>query len=277
MNSPTDTTTGVVASLHRYPVKSMLGEDTEQLELDPHGAVGDRALALIDASSGKVATAKQPRWWRSLLQCSAVSSDTGVRVRLPDGQWHGADDVDEVLSALLGRTVAMFDQRSAGATVERPDPERVLSEGLDADIEPAELEIAQGTPGGRFVDHSPLHLITTATLDEIGVDALRYRPNIVLTTPEGFPAFIENDWIGRRFRIGDVHLEATLPTPRCAVPTLEHGNRGREPQALRVPADRNRVEVTGFGVLPCAGFYATVVEPGTIRIGDRITFTATAG
>jgi len=263
---------GVVSALHRYPVKSMLGEDVVQLEVDAHGAVGDRALALIDTATGKVATAKQPRWWRSLLRCSAVCADGGVRVRLPDGQWRSADEVDDVLSALLGRAVAMADHRPAGAAVERPDPERVLSEGLDADIDPAVLEIAQGAPGGRFVDHSSLHLITTATLDEIGVEAMRYRPNIVIATPAGCPAFVENGWIGRRLRIGSVHLEATLPTPRCSVPTLEHGDSGREPCALRIPADRNRVEVAGFGVLPCAGFYANIVQPGVLHTGDDVEF-----
>jgi uncharacterized protein YcbX len=261
---------GVVSALHRYPVKSMLGEDATRLEVDVHGVVGDRALALIDAVTGKVATAKQPRWWRSLLRCSAVSTDGGVRVRLPDGQWRNVDDVDDALSALLGRPVVMADQRRDGASVERPDPERVLSEGLDADIDPAELEIAQGAPGGRFVDHSPLHLITTATLDEIGVRALRYRPNIVIETPTGCPAFVENGWIGRRLRIGSVLLEATLPTPRCSVPTLEHGDSGRERRALRIPADRNRVEVEGFGVLPCAGFYAGVIQTGVLRTGDDV-------
>lgn len=261
---------GVVSALHRYPVKSMLGEDAARLEIDTHGVVDDRALALIDIATGRVATAKQPRWWRSLLRCSAVIADGAVRVRLPNGQWRNADDVDDALSALLGRPVAMADQRQDGAIVERPDPERVLSEGLDADIDPAELEIAQGAPGGRFVDHSPLHLITTATLDEIGVEALRYRPNIVIATPADCPPFVENNWIGRRLRIGPVLLEATLPTPRCSVPTLEHGDSGRELRALRIPADRNRVEVEGFGVLPCAGFYAGVIRPGILHTGDDV-------
>ncbi|MDN5748014.1 MAG: MOSC domain-containing protein [Pseudonocardia sp.] len=274
MNATTAATAGRIGSLHRYPVKSLLGETAAALDLDQHGVVGDRALALIDRITGKVATAKQPRWWRSLLSCQAMTTDDGVVVRLPDGPWRNADTVDDVLSQLLGRQVAMSDRRSAGATVERPDPELVLSQGLDADIEPAELEIAPDTPGGRFVDHSPLHLITTATLDEIGVEALRYRPNIVMTTPDGCPPFVENTWIGRTLRIGTALLQATLPTPRCSVPTLEHGDRGREPRALRVPADRNRVEVTGFGVLPCAGLYATVIEAGTIREGDEIDILA---
>lgn len=261
---------GVVASLHRYPVKSMLGEDAESLEVDRHGVVGDRAFALVDAGTGKVASAKQPRWWRALLQCSAVSTGSGVRVRLPDGEWRPADDVDDRLSALLGRTVVLAGQRAEGAVVERPDPERLLADGLDADVVPAELEIAQGAPGGRFVDHSPLHLITTATLDEIGVDALRYRPNVVLRTPPGTRAFVENGWLGGRFDLGGVRIEVTFPTPRCVVPTLEHGDSGRAPGALRVPADRNRVDVPGFGVLPCAGAYATVLRAGTVARGDAL-------
>lgn len=275
MNTTTAAPDGRIGSLHRYPVKSLLGETAASLDLDQHGVIGDRALALIDCTTGKVATAKQPRWWRSLLQCQAMTTDDGVVVRLPDGQWRSADTVDDLLSQLLGRKVIMSDRRPAGATVERPDPELILSEGLDADIEPAELEIAQGAPGGRFVDHSPLHLITTATLNEIDVEPLRYRPNIVMTTPDDSPPFVENTWLGRKLRIGSVLLQATLPTPRCSVPTLEHGDRNREPRALRIPADRNRIEVPGFGVLPCAGLYANVLEAGTIHEGDEIEVLAT--
>ena len=261
---------GLVSALYRYPVKSMEGEAADALEIDRYGVVGDRALALLDPTTGRVATAKQPRWWRDLLLCSARTTADGVEVRLPDGRSYRADAVDGPLSALLGRTVAMASRRPEGATVERPDPEAVLAEGLDADIEAPELEIAQGTPGGRFVDHSPLHLITTATLAAIGVEALRYRPNVVVETPEGTAAFVENGWLGRRLVLGEVELETTLPTPRCSVPTLDHGGRGREPRALRYVVEHNRVDVPGFGVLPCAGLYATVVRPGTVRAGDAL-------
>ncbi|MCF7547612.1 MOSC domain-containing protein [Pseudonocardia sp. WMMC193] len=260
--------TTTVSTLHRYPVKSMLGEDLPSLEIDAHGVVGDRALALVDPTTGKVATAKQPRWWRDLLQCRAESTDAGVRVHLPGGEVRGAHEVDEPLTALLGRPVAMAYRRPDGALVERPDPEEVLAQGLDAELETPELEIAMGAPGGRFVDHSPLHLITAATLGSLGVEALRYRPNVVVAG--SVAPFVENAWLGRRLRIGEVELEVTLPTPRCSVPTLQHGDLGRAPHALRGPADRNRVEVPGFGVLPCAGCYATVVRTGTIRAGDEV-------
>lgn len=68
-----------------------------------------------------------------------------------------------------------------------------------------------------------------------------------------------------------MRLRGTLPTPRCSVPTLEHGDLPRAPHAVRVPLAANRVDVPGFGVLPCAGVYAEVLEVGTIRRGDEVT------
>ncbi len=263
---------GEVLSLHRYPVKSMLGEDLAALELDTHGVVGDRALALTDPDTGRVATAKQPRHWRRLLTCASAGVGDDVRVTLPDGRTVDAGQAAGQYDQLLGRPGVVAHPRAHGAVVERPDPEDVLAHGLDADVDAPTLEIAQGAPGGRFVDHSPVHLITTATLDALGVEALRYRPNVV-ATPPGTEPFVENGWLGRRLTLGEVVLVPTLPTPRCSVPTLEHGALPRAPHALRGPADRNRVEVDGFGVLPCAGLYARVERTGTLRVGDPLDVT----
>ena len=60
---------GRVAALFRYPVKSMLGEACATIELTTLGVAGDRRYAFIDDESGRVATAKNPRLWRGLLQC----------------------------------------------------------------------------------------------------------------------------------------------------------------------------------------------------------------
>lgn len=258
-----------ISALRRHPVKSMLGEEPPELTVGPAGVDGDRALALLDAATGRVATAKHPRLWRRLLHCSARTVDGGgVLVTLPDGRVLPAQDADDALGALLGRPVRLTAVRSAGASVERPDPEDVLAHGLDAELDAPLLEIAQGSPGGTFVDHSPVHLITTATLGHLGVEALRYRPNLVLA--EDGPPFAENTWLGRELVLGDVRLRVTLPTPRCSVPTLEHGDLPRAPHAVRGPMAQNRVDVPGFGVLPCAGAYAEVVEGGTLRVGTPV-------
>ncbi|AFM19944.1 putative Fe-S protein [Mycolicibacterium chubuense NBB4] len=271
--------TGRVAALRRYPVKSMLGEQRAALELSPLGVAGDRRYAFIDDETGRVATAKNPRLWRRLLQCSATTGPDGVVIALPDGRAVPVGAADAPVSNLVGRSVHVADERAAGAVVERSDPVDVLAHGVDADIEAALLEIAQGTPGGGFVDHSPVHLITTATLDAVGLDraeAVRYRPNIVIETPAGCPPFVENDWVGATIRLGEAELRGTLPTPRCSVPTLEHGSMPRSPQAVRYGLEHNRVEAGEFGVLPCAGLYAEVVAGGTVREGDAVHLSAGA-
>jgi len=50
---------GRVAELWRYPVKSMLGERRNQLPFTPSGALGDRAWALRETATGRIASAKR--------------------------------------------------------------------------------------------------------------------------------------------------------------------------------------------------------------------------
>ncbi|WP_280462713.1 MOSC domain-containing protein [Nocardia carnea] len=263
-----------VTTLRRYPVKSMLGEDVPELVVDERGALGDRALAVIDTATGRVATAKQPRLWRQLLQCSATGAPGRVRITLPDGRTTGIDSGDAArwLSELLDREVHLADRRLDGAEMERADPEEVLAQGVDAASNYVTGPVAGATPGTSFVDYAPLHVITTATLDRLDIEAVRYRPNLIVTTPPEFPPFGENGWVGKELSIGEVRLSAITATPRCAVPTLEHGDLPRSPEAVRRPMAENRVDVAipGRGALPCAGVYLTALQGGTISTGDRL-------
>lgn len=259
-----------VGSLHRYPVKSMLGEAVTALTVGRDGAEGDRRIALIDAETGRVASAKQARLWRQLLKCTASIDGERVRVRLPDGTEvvPGREGFDEAVSELVSRPVRVATQRPAGASLERADPEQVLDRGLDAVVDAPLLELGEATPGDSFVDLAPLHVITTATLERIGTEAARYRPNIVIVTPPDHPPYTENDWSGSTFAAGSARVKAMGATPRCVIPTLEHGDLGRAVHALRTPAAENLVDSFGLGRLPCAGAYFEVVTEGTISLGD---------
>lgn len=267
---------GRVAALRRYPVKSMLGESRDSIRIGQLGVEGDRRFALIDDATGRVATAKHPRRWRALLECAAATGDDGVVVTLPDGRDLPVTEAAEPLSELLGRAVHIADERAAGAVLERSDPLEVLAHGIDAEFDPVLLELGQGAPGGAFVDHSPVHLITTSTLDAIGVglaEALRYRPNVVIEMADGSEPFAENGWVGAQIRLGQAVLRGTMPTSRCAVPTLKHGDTERRPDAVRYLLEHNRVEVPGSGTLPCAGVYAEVLAVGTVSTGDEVRIT----
>jgi hypothetical protein len=61
-----------------------------------------------------------------------------------------------------------------------------------------------------------------------------------------------------------------VTTPRCAIPTLAHGDLPRDTNALRVLAGHNRLPVPGMGEVACAGIYAEVVSPGPVRHGDTV-------
>jgi uncharacterized protein YcbX len=260
---------GTVAALHRYPVKSMLGEALDAIEVTASGFTGDRTLALIDDETGRVASAKHPKSWRALLTLRAHWNRGAPRITLPDGSTLAAtEDAGPVLSTLLERSVRIVAARPPGAAVARPDPEDVLAAGETAEVPYQLLELGQGTPGANFVDYAPLHIVTTSTLAHVGAEAARYRPNVVLDTPDGAP-FAENDWIGRELTVGCIRLRVKLPTPRCAIPTLAHGELPRRPEAVTRLLRENRIDVPGFGVLPCLGAYAEVLEEGALRLGER--------
>ncbi|OBI51613.1 molybdenum cofactor biosysynthesis protein [Mycobacterium kyorinense] len=264
-----------VESLYRYPVKSMLGEVVTSMVVDQGGADGDRRLALVDAVTGRVASAKQPRLWRELLQFSATRDNGRVHIRIPDGTRVAADDpdIDQLLSKLLERPVHLVRKRPQGATLERPDPEQVLEQGMDAEVDTRIVEIAAATPGDSFTDLAPLHAITTATLERVGTEALRYRPNLVISVPSDYPPYAENTWVGRELSVAETRLSVLKPTSRCAVPTLEHGTLPRALHALRTLVAENRVESAGSGSVPCAGVYLAVVTGGTIRTGDSVALS----
>lgn len=268
-----------VIALRRYPVKSMLGEEVPQVGAGTSGIDGDRAFGLIDTDTGFVATAKHPRLWRALLGFAAVS-DGQVFITFPDGTRTaaGAPEIDRRLSAVLGRSVTVASTRPAGASVERPAPEDVLAGGVSAVVPAQTLEIGQGSPGASFVDHSPVHLVTTATLRHLDTELVRYRPNLVVETPPGTDPFVENSWLGKEMQIGGdatgVRLRLTIPTPRCAVPSLAHGALPPDPRAVRAAMAGNRIDVPGIGSgKPCVGAYAEVVRPGTLCVDDTVVLS----
>ncbi|GAA2807607.1 MOSC domain-containing protein [Saccharopolyspora taberi] len=268
---------GVVSTLRRYPVKSMLGETVQSCEITARGVVGDRRYALLDVESGRVVSAKNPRLWRGMPTIRARTGES-VTMTLPDATVSAADsaETEAVLSSYLGRKVALIDRRPGGAILERSDPDEVLDKGLDARVAVAENEFGAAVPPETLVDFAPVHLITTATLAAIDehatapVDPIRYRPNIIIDTPE-LTGFAENDWGERLVRIGaEVVLRVLIPTPRCAIPTLAHGDLPVNREALRIPAQHNRMNVAGSGPSAVAGVYAEVVQPGRIRASDPV-------
>ncbi|MFL5863635.1 MAG: MOSC domain-containing protein [Solirubrobacteraceae bacterium] len=269
--------TGSVVGLWRYPVKSMMGEELNAAEVTERGLVGDRQFAVVDASTGKVAGAKNPRKWGNFFDFHAAyveppesgSKLPAVRLTLPDGTVVTSEqpDVAQVLSRALGREVAFaeaqHDGESSAAQAEEYWPD---IEGLDYRDTVTEWEL----PAGTFFDLAVVHLLTTATIERLRAlypegrfEVRRFRPNIVVGTAPDQQGFVENDWIGRTLAIGDeIRLRITGPCPRCVMTTLPQGDLPKDAGILRTAAQNNQANV---------GVYADVVKGGTVRRADDAT------
>lgn len=264
-----------VASLWRYPVKSMLGEALSTADVTERGLLGDRAYALVDSADGKAATAKNPRKWPTLFAFRATfmepprpdSSVPPVRITLPDGTTATSQqaDLNQVLSKALNRTVTLnaAGRGHAGTvTAEEYWPDM---EGLDFRDTVSDFTL----PAGTFFDCAMVHLLTTATLDRLRqlypqgrFEIPRFRPNLVIATASGEKDFVENAWSGHTLAIGDsVRLRITGPCGRCVMTTLAQGDLPRDAGILRTAAQYNKVNV---------GVYATVERGGTIHRGDAV-------
>ena len=272
---------GSVKALWRYPVKSMAGTKIDEAQVTEGGILGDRAYAVIDRESGRVGSAKTPKKWAGLMTFAAdfvAPPEAGappppVRIVWPDGASLGSDDgdVDARLSETLGRPVTLSAERPEAPSLERLDP--LAKEETIVDI--GELMMA-----GRFSDYAALHLMTTATLARLAelrpestFNARRFRPNVMIASPEGAEGFVENAWVGRELAIGDeVRLRISDPTPRCSVPTLAQRELDRDPQLLRTIVEHNTlpVPVLDGEALPCAGVYGFVLRAGRLKRGDRV-------
>jgi hypothetical protein len=58
----------------------------------------------------------------------------------------------------------------------------------------------------------------------------RFRPNIVISTPDGAASFVENGWVGRTLRVGEqVQLAISESCPRCVMITLPQGGLPKGP------------------------------------------------
>jgi uncharacterized protein YcbX len=304
--STSETTIGSVESVVRYPVKSMVGEVLQNwVRLDARGLNGDRAYALVDADDGTVASAKHPRKWGRLLTCHAAyvdepadsptTSPPPVQITLPDGATVRSDETtaEAVLSRVIGRPVRLATRPPPEAGYEDvwPDvdgvaPPEIIARTRVTTDDPSEtvsrFRLALAAPPGTFFDVAPVHLLTTASIERARqlypkgqFATARFRPNLLIRTPSGVVDFVENAWVGRRLRIGDVVLEVTLRVPRCVMTALPQGDLPSDLGILRTLASHNRVEFGRLGRWACLGVYASVLQAGTVRPGDPVVLEDT--
>jgi uncharacterized protein YcbX len=184
-----------VAALWRYPVKSMLGERCEALQVDARGAAGDRLYAVRDAE-GKLGSGKDTRRFRRIdgLLGFRAEGDTPM-ITFPDGR----------------RMLAT-----------EPAIHAALSEALRTPVSLArEGEVPHH-------DAEALHLVTTGSLARLDADARRFRPNLIIDATGD-----EAGWEGRTLTAGEAILRIVGRTERCVMITMAQTELPAEPKLLR--------------------------------------------
>ncbi|WNC15751.1 MOSC domain-containing protein [Brevibacillus brevis] len=231
---------GKLGSVFRHPVKAMRGEKLASCRVDAFGLYGDRAYYFLDESrDGKYLSADVVP---SLLGYSASMADESagdsypeVRITAQDGSVHTWGD-------------SLF--AHVEETAKRP-------------IRPMRSTPAEG--GKNWEDH--VLLVTDASLREVArligwetIDPRRFRGNLVVALEEDVP-FVEDSWIGKQIRIGEVVLQVNRHCERCMYVNIDPDTLQLHPAVLKTCV---RVHDNHFGV------YASVVTPGEIAEGDAV-------
>ena len=168
----------------------MMGEELNASYVSDRGLLGDRAYALVDQITGKVASAKNPRKWGRLFDFRASFVDPpkiggkipAVRITLPDGRLTLSDkaEASSLLSEALSAQIRLMT-----SSLEKPSYEEYWPdiEGL-ANREKVTEELM---PPQTFFDLATIHVLTTATIDRLRelypqgrFEVRRFRPNVVV-------------------------------------------------------------------------------------------------
>jgi uncharacterized protein len=248
----------------------MMGEELNGADFTNQGLLGDRAYALIDIETGKVASAKNPKKWPDLFYFRASYVDPPqlgyetppVRITLPDGTLLRSDDpkISEILSHHFGRKVKLARSSSSPALEEYwPNIEGLAYRETVTD---------EAMREGTFFDCAVVHVLSTSTLDALRsaypqgrFEVRRFRPNIVVQLNQDEGGFLENGWVGRILALGEVRLSVTGPCLRCVMTTLSQGDLPQDLGILKTAAKQNGVKV---------GAYAAVAKTGRVRRGDSV-------
>jgi uncharacterized protein len=266
----------VVSRFSVTPVKGTALHHPTSLTLTRNGAEGNRRFHLVDARH-RLFNGKQHG---PLVRVSAQYDDRRQQLSL---QIPGRDPVQGTPTDLSEPVVTDFYGRAVAGHLVTGPWSAALTEFVG---EPVHL-VAADTPGDA-VDVHPVTLISSATIDHLrsvtpGGERLDHRRFRMLVEVDGCGVHEEDTWVGRRVRLGGATIQVVGPVPRCVV-TNEDPDSGvvdfsTLTSIVRYRGDLARDLTTPVEHLPdngaaILGVYATVEEPGPVRVGDPVELLA---
>ncbi|MFN2540993.1 MAG: MOSC domain-containing protein [Chthoniobacterales bacterium] len=251
-------------SLWRYPVKSMRGEELDELFAGYAGVYGDRLFAFESSASPKGFPFFTGREQRQMVRYRP-------RFRHPDKAARPINQVEaETLSPLVNPISAS--PAELMVDVETPDgktfaiDDLALIETIRAGLEDKH-QLTLLRSDRAITDCRPLSIFAVQTAKKLGeetgvvVDKRRFRANVYvdLTNTEGFA---EDEFVGRSLRIGPKVVVSVLARDgRCMMITLDPDTAEKTPAILKQVAQAHE---------GMAGVYGAVLTEGMIRKGDAV-------
>jgi len=255
---------GTVESLWRYPVKSMRGEEMNELFASYAGVYGDRLFAFESSASPKGFPFFTGREQRQMIRYRP-------RFRHPEKAAHPINLVEaEKLSSNLNPVSAnaaelMIDVETPdGRTFAVDDPE--LIEHLRGNID-AKHQLTLRRSDKAITDCRPLSIFAVQSAKKLGeetavpVDKRRFRANVYLDLKSS-NGFAEDEFVGKSLRIGPkVVAHVVGRDARCMMITLDPDTAEKTPAILKAVAQAHE---------GMAGVYAVILTEGIIRRGDPV-------
>jgi uncharacterized protein YcbX len=255
---------GKVESLWRYPVKSMRGQELDEMFAGYAGVYGDRLFAFTSSASPTGFPFFTGREQRQMLRYqprfrhpdkAARPTNLPEAEKLPPGVTPLYADPDDLMVDV---------ETPAGNTLAIDNP--ALIESLREEIDDKhQLTLLRSERA--LTDCRPLSIFAVQSAKELGeetgvaVDKRRFRANVYLdlTSPEGFA---ENEFVGKSLRIGTKVVVSILERdPRCMMITLDPDTAEKSPAILKAVAQAHE---------GMAGVYGAVLVEGMIRKGDSV-------
>jgi uncharacterized protein len=248
-----------VRAIHLSPIKSLRLVSVEQAQLDGSGIPDDRRFLLLD-ERGRVATQRNIGALATVEARYDAAGGT-LSLLLPDGRV-----IVDTPRPNGPATTILWGRRVDGQFVHGPWSE-ALSELAGR---PLRLVQADRTPL-RGLDDSPVSLLSIESVEELGrrsglespPDHRRFRPTLLL---EGGAAHVEDEWVGRRLRVGRAVIHVRRRDPRCALTRRNPDTGVLDLDTLGLIGAYRPAGEEGV----CFGVYCDVSQPGAIRVGDDV-------
>lgn len=255
---------GFVESLWRYPVKSMKGEEINEIFMGFSGFFGDRIYAFknlnarkgfpyLNSGANPQMLLYQPRFQHPAKTLKPPNLSEAMNIA-PGVTPLNAEPNDLAMDVIT----------PSGDVFQISDPE--LTERLKAGLK-GKNDVALIRSDRALTDCRPISLIGMQTIKQMEnelkkpIDKRRFRANIYLNQPSD-NGFNEKEIIGRRLRIGSkAEILVLEKDPRCKIISLDPDNGEHDPAILRHMAQKHE---------NYAGVYCAVLVEGVLKKGDII-------